>query len=138
VLTAISDWTVPNLLVQAVRLASRTRPYNLVVTNVPGPQIPLYLQGALMKTSYPVVPLFENLALSIGLFSYNGGLYWGVNGEWEQLPDLHDMVTGIERSFEELRELARLTAQRAAAEESRKRSRPARAPERTRPLKKHA
>src|SRR5437762_14315641 len=59
VLTAISEWTVPNLLVQAVRLAARVRPYNLVVTNVPGPQIPLYLQGALMRTAYPVVPLFE-------------------------------------------------------------------------------
>src|SRR5437762_149045 len=46
VLTAISEWAVPNLLVQAVRLAARVRPYNLVVTNVPGPQIPLYLAAA--------------------------------------------------------------------------------------------
>ena len=77
VLTAIAEWTVPNLLVQAVRLATRTRPYNLIVTNVPGPQIPLYLLGCEMRTAYPVVPLFNNMALAIGLFSYNGGLFWG-------------------------------------------------------------
>ena len=104
VLTAISEWTVPNVLVQAVRLAARARPYNLIVTNVPGPQIPLYLLGALMRTAYPVVPLFENLALVVGLFSYNGGLYWGVNADWEQIPDLHDFVLAIESSFRELQE----------------------------------
>ena len=115
VLTAISEWTVPNVLVQAVRLAARARPYNLIVTNVPGPQIPLYLQGALMRTAYPVVPLFENLALVVGLFSYNGGLFWGVNGDWEKLPDLHDFVLGLEHSFEELQRVAAAAAPRAAA-----------------------
>ena len=115
VLTAISEWTVPNVLVQAVRLAARARPYNLIVTNVPGPQIPLYLQGALMRTAYPVVPLFENLALVVGLFSYNGGLFWGVNGDWEKLPDLHDFVLGLEHSFEELQGAAAAAAPRGAA-----------------------
>jgi len=105
-LTAISEWTVPNVLVQAVRLASRVRPYNLVVTNVPGPQIPLYLQGALMRTAYPVVPLFEGYALVVGLFSYNGGLYWGINADWEQLPDLHDFVLMLEDAFTELQRAA--------------------------------
>jgi diacylglycerol O-acyltransferase len=106
VLTAISEWTVPNLLVQAVRLASRARPYNLIVTNVPGPQIPLYLLGSRMQASYPVVPLFNNLALVVGLFSYNGGLYWGMNADWEQIPDLHDFVLFIESSFKELQDAA--------------------------------
>lgn len=106
VLTAISEWTVPNLLVQAVRLAGRTRPYNLIVTNVPGPQIPLYLLGAQMRTAYPVVPLFENLCLVIGLFSYNGGLFWGLNAEWEQVTDLHQMVLALDASFRELQEAA--------------------------------
>ncbi|HLY37153.1 MAG TPA: wax ester/triacylglycerol synthase family O-acyltransferase [Candidatus Binatia bacterium] len=105
-LTAIGEWTVPNVLVQAVRLASRVRPYNLVVTNVPGPQIPLYLQGALMRTAYPVVPLFEGYALVVGLFSYNGGLYWGINADWEQLPDLHDFVLMLEDAFVELQRAA--------------------------------
>ncbi len=106
VLTAISEWTVPNVLVQAVRLAGRARPYNLIVTNVPGPQIPLYMQGALMRTAYPVVPLFQNLALVVGLFSYNGGLYWGVNADWEQIPDLHDFILALESAFGELQAAA--------------------------------
>ncbi len=114
VLTAISEWTVPNLLVQAARLASRARPYNLIVTNVPGPQIPLYMQGALMRTAYPVVPPFENLGLVIGLFSYNGGLYWGFNADWEQIVDLHDFVLEIEAAFRELQALAQRATQRAA------------------------
>ncbi len=112
VLTAISEWTVPNLLVQAVRLATRTRPYNLIVTNVPGPQLPLYLLGAAMKTAYPVVPLFENLGVVVGLFSYNGGLFWGVNADWEHFPDLHDFILDIEHAFRELQEAARAKEKR--------------------------
>jgi len=106
VLTAISEWTVSTVLVQAVRLAARTRPYNLVVTNVPGPQIPLYFAGAKMSASFPVVPLFSEMGLTIGLFSYDGGLYWGLNGDWEHIPDLHDMILAIEASFHELQRAA--------------------------------
>jgi diacylglycerol O-acyltransferase / wax synthase len=120
-LTAISEWTTPNVLVQAVRLAALSRPYNLIVTNVPGPQIPLYLQGALMRTAYPVVPLFENYALVVGLFSYNGGLYWGLNGDWEQLPDLHDLVLALEESFTELQHAAG-TSPAAIRDEARERA----------------
>lgn len=105
-LTAISEWTVPNVLVQAVRLAARTRPYNLVVTNVPGPQIPLYVCGARMTASFPVVPLFSEMGLSVGLFSYDGGLYWGLNADWEHIPDLHDLVLAIDASFRELQRAA--------------------------------
>jgi len=123
VLTAISEWTVPNLLVQAVRLSSRSRPYNLIVTNVPGPQIPLYLEGAPMRTSYPVVPLFANLALVVGLFSYNGGLYWGFNADWEQIPDLHDFIIAIEDSFHELQHAAQASTSRPAVPVSGKRRR---------------
>src|SRR5262249_48070929 len=127
VLTAISEWTVPNLLVQAVRLASRALPYNLIVTNVPGPQIPLYLLGTQMRTTYPVVPLFENLALVVGLFSYNGGLYWGVNADWEQIPDLHDFIVAIGEAFGELQEAAQRASAPPARAATRKRGRAARA-----------
>jgi diacylglycerol O-acyltransferase len=106
VLTAISEWTVPNVLVQAVRLAEYSRTYNLMVTNVPGPQIPLYFLGCQMKTAYPVVTLFNNMALSIGLFSFNGGLFWGLTADWEQLPDLHTLVLFLDESFQELQEAA--------------------------------
>jgi diacylglycerol O-acyltransferase len=116
VLTAISDWTVPNLLVQAVRLAERSRPFNLIVTNVPGPQIPLYFLDSQMLTTYPVVPLFHQLGLVVGLFSYNGGVYWGVNADWEHVPDLHDFIVALERSFQELLQ----AAEAALARESRR------------------
>lgn len=116
IMTAIAEWTVPNVLVQAVKLGMRSRPYNLTVTNVPGPQIPLYFLGCEMKTTYPVVPLFENVALVVGLFSYNGGLFWGFTADWESVPDLHDFVTAVEDSFRELQQCAA----RATAEQERK------------------
>jgi len=106
IMTAIAEWTVPNVLVQAVKLGIRSRPYNLTVTNVPGPQIPLYFLGCEMKTTFPVVPLFENVALVVGLFSYNGGLFWGFTADWETVPDLHDFVTAVEASFKELQQRA--------------------------------
>jgi len=127
VLTAISEWAVPNLLVQAVRLAARTRPYTLVVTNVPGPQIPLYMLGSLMQTSYPVVPLFEQMGVSVGLFSYNGGLFWGLNADWECIPDLHDFIVAIETAFRELQEAAATEAAKPKKAAARKGAAPAQA-----------
>jgi len=112
IMTAIAEWTVPNVLVQAVKLGIRSRPYNLTVTNVPGPQIPLYFLGCEMKTTYPVVPLFENVALVVGLFSYNGGLFWGFTADWESVPDLHDFVVAVEESFKELQQRASQQTQR--------------------------
>ncbi len=106
VLTAISDWTVPNLLVQAIRLAQSSRPYNLLVTNVPGPQIPLYFLGSPMQTAYPVVTLFPKTALAVGLFSFNGGLFWCATADWEQIPDLHDFIASLDLSFRELQRAA--------------------------------
>jgi len=121
IMTAIAEWTVPNVLVQAVKLGIRSRPYNLTVTNVPGPQIPLYFLGCEMLTTYPVVPLFENVALVVGLFSYNGGLFWGFTADWESVPDLHDFVVAVEDSFAELQECAARVADRG-----RRRARPRR------------
>jgi WS/DGAT/MGAT family acyltransferase len=106
VLTSVSEWTAPTLAALAARLAFRNRLSNLVVTNVPGPQIPLYLLGARMIETYPMVPLFESQGLGIALFSYAGGLYWGFNADWDQFPDLHDFVVAIDQSFCELSEAA--------------------------------
>jgi WS/DGAT/MGAT family acyltransferase len=106
VLSSVSEWTAPTLAALAARLAFANRVSNIVVTNVPGPQIPLYLLGARMVESYPMVPLFESQGLGIALFSYAGGLYWGFNADWEQFPDLHDFVVAIDASFRELCEAA--------------------------------
>lgn len=106
-LSAVADWTVPNIIVQAVRIQTRARAYNLVVTNVPGPQIPLYMEGAEMTAAYPVVPLMgANQALGIALLSYNGKLCWGLHGDWEALADLDRVAHYLREAFEELQELA--------------------------------
>ena len=86
----------------AMRLASHLSPFNVVVTNVPGPPTPLYLLGARMLEAYPLVPLFTGQALGIALFSNAGKLFWGFNADWEALPDLHDLVAAVDASFAEL------------------------------------
>jgi len=96
------DWIMPSLVAQSQRLQSRMRPYNLVVTNVPGPGVPLFLLEAPLLEIYPVVPLFRNQALGVALFGYHDGLFWGVNSDWDRVADLHDFVEGLVRSFDEL------------------------------------
>jgi WS/DGAT/MGAT family acyltransferase len=102
VLARVSEWTVPTLLSLAMRLAARARSFNLTVTNVPGPQIPLYLIGSRMSAAYPLGPLFADQALNIALLSYDGRLHWGLNADWDVLPDLRDLVAAIRASFDEL------------------------------------
>jgi WS/DGAT/MGAT family acyltransferase len=103
VLAAVSEWTMPTLLSLAARLAVRTRAYNIIVTNVPGPQIPLYMLGARLLEAYPLVPLFRNQALGIALFSYDGKLCWGFNADWDLMPDLRDFVRSVREAFDELK-----------------------------------
>ena len=101
----IGDWTSTRLITSLARLAASRRTFNLVVTNVPGPPGPVYLSGSRMLESYPLVPLYENQALGIALFSYDGGLYWGFNSCWDRMPELHEFVLAIEHEFEALRKL---------------------------------
>ena len=102
-LEELSDWTSTALLTGITRLAGSRRASNLVVTNVPGPQFPVFLNGARLLESYPLVPLYENNALGIALFGYDGRIFWGFNADWDALPDLHDFVTAIDHEFETLR-----------------------------------
>jgi WS/DGAT/MGAT family acyltransferase len=102
VLAAVSEWTSTTLLSLAVRLSTRSRPFNLVVTNVPGPQIPLYLLGAELRECYPMLALLPNQALGVALFSYSGKLCWGFIADWDLIPDLHEFVDAIATSFREL------------------------------------
>ena len=106
VLAAIAEWTVPTLLSLASRMAYRNRAANLVVTNVPGPQVPLYLLGARVLETYPMLNLLTNQSLGVALFSYTGRLHWGFVSDWDLVPDLHDFALAIERSFAELCEVA--------------------------------
>jgi diacylglycerol O-acyltransferase len=119
VLSAVSEWTSATLLSLAVRVAVRGRPYNLVVTNVPGPQVPLFLLGAEMKTCYPVVNLLPNQALGVALFSYAGKLFWGFVADWDLVPDLHEFVSAVEEAFAELAATAPRERETRAARGSR-------------------
>lgn len=108
VLASVSDMTTWRLLATAVRLSTRSRPFNLVVTNVPGPQVELFLLDAPLREIYPMVNLLENQGLGVALFSYSGNLHWGVLADWDLVPDLGAFVTAIGTSFGELRLAARL------------------------------
>jgi diacylglycerol O-acyltransferase len=109
-LSRVAEWTPSTLLSLAGRMVTRSLPFNLVVTNVPGPQVPLYLLGAKMLDNYGQVPLTDYLGLGIVLFSYAGNLCWGFNADWDLVPDLHEFVTAVEDSFRELRQIAGVPA----------------------------
>ncbi len=102
VLTSLSQWAPPTVLAQASRLVARQRAYNLVVTNVPGPQFPLYTMGRQMKEVYPVVPLSDNTTIVIGLFSYDGSICWGILGDYDAAKDIGVLAEGIEKAVAEL------------------------------------
>ncbi len=87
-LTSLADFAPPTILSQAARLQARQRYFNLVVTNVPGPQKSLYLLGRRMLRLYPVVPLARNQALGIAIMSYDGTLGIGLLGDYDALADL--------------------------------------------------
>lgn len=88
----------------SVRAASRygQRMFNLLITNAPGPQIPMYIAGARMLEMYPVSPLLKNQALSIGLTSYDGKVYYGLNADRETMSDVDLMTTLLYESMEGL------------------------------------
>ena len=86
----IAGFGPPTLVALGARVGSTmsSRVYNLVITNVPGPQRPLYAAGSRMVAAYPCVPLTQNQALSIGLLSYDGGVYCGLYADRDAVPDL--------------------------------------------------
>jgi WS/DGAT/MGAT family acyltransferase len=106
VLEELGDWTSSRLFSEFARLTARTRPFNLTITNVPGPPFRVFFTGAPLREVYPLVPLYRNQALGIALFSYDGGLYWGFNADWDALPDLHAFVEAVGSEFEALHKAA--------------------------------
>ena len=115
----VADLTSKRLVSELYRAAMRLRTYNLIITNVPGPPVPLYMLGAQMKAIYPMVPLMENQNLGIALFSYAGVLHWGFNADWESFPDVHEFVDDLRLSFAEYKDLAAArTAEVSAGKEA--------------------
>lgn len=111
-LVRMSAGTPATLVSLASRLATGARPFNLTVTNVPGPQFPLYLLGAKLIRQYPLVPLWHGHGVGIALFSYDGEVSWGFNADYDVLEDLDELVAAIQASFEELLTLARKPAKK--------------------------
>ncbi len=94
-LTELAGFAPPTIASQAARLQNRQRLFNLVVTNVPGPQQPLYLMGRRLTSLYPVVPLTRNTSLGVAAMSYCGRLSFGLLADYDTLPDLGDVVSDI-------------------------------------------
>ena len=105
-LTQLADFAPPTLVGQAARLQSRQRFFNLVVTNVPGPQFPLYLMGRRMERVFPMVPLAKNQGVCMGVMSYDGQVNFGLTGDYDGMPDLEDLAREIEASIAEMIEAA--------------------------------
>ncbi len=125
VLTNLAGFAPPTILSQAARLQARQRYFNLVVTNVPGPQFPLYLLGRKLRSLYPVVPLARRQALGIAVMSYNGHLGFGLLGDYDALPDLDVIAQELERA---IRRLARSAAPPKTASRAPRRASTKRAP----------
>jgi WS/DGAT/MGAT family acyltransferase len=107
-MVALSGFAPPTLHALGVKAVSRfsRRLHNLVVSNVPGPQEPLYLAGARLTRTYPVVPLLPGQALAVGVTSYHGGVYYGLNADRTVVSDLDVMADLIAESLAELVEAA--------------------------------
>jgi WS/DGAT/MGAT family acyltransferase len=106
VLTDLSGFAPPTIMGQASRLMSRQRFFNLVVTNVPGPQFPLYLLGRRMLDPFPMVPLASGQGVGVALLSYNGRINFGLVGDFDLLWDLDDLALDMEDALAELAEEA--------------------------------
>jgi WS/DGAT/MGAT family acyltransferase len=103
-MVAVAEWTTSSLLSLASQAASGAM--NTIVTNVPGPQMPLYMVGAKQLAMFPQVPLMKGIGLGIALVSYNGLVCWGFNADYEMVPDLPVFPELIQASFERLAEAA--------------------------------
>jgi diacylglycerol O-acyltransferase len=108
-LISLSGFAPPTIHAAAARLGARMtrRLFNVVVTNVPGPQFALYAAGAQMLECYPVVPLAKEQAVTVGLTSYDGGVFFGLNADRDAMPDVDVLALCLEESLAELVETVR-------------------------------
>jgi hypothetical protein len=106
VLAGVQNFAPPTILAQAARINFSTRLFNLIVTNVPGPQFPLYVSGREMLDVFPVAFLPKGHALAVAIMSYNGGINFGLLGDFDALPDLESIGDGLRDALAELVALA--------------------------------
>jgi diacylglycerol O-acyltransferase / wax synthase len=125
VLTNLAGFAPPTILSQAARLQARQPFFNLVVTNVPGPQFPLYLLGRRLQVLYPVVPLARRQALGIAVMSYDGHLGFGLLADYDALPELEAIVDDLRWAIASLARAAGVRSGRRSAAKPRKAARSA-------------
>jgi len=110
VIARFNDFAPPTLLAQASRINFSTRLFNLIVTNVPGPQIPLYVLGRELEDVFPVAFLPENHALAVAIMSYNGHVGFGLLADYDSMEDVETFAAGLEASLAELEAAAAAAA----------------------------
>ncbi|MDO8209201.1 wax ester/triacylglycerol synthase family O-acyltransferase [Conexibacter sp. CPCC 206217] len=114
VLADVQQLAPPTVLAQASRIQFSTRLFNILTTNVPGPQFPLYVLGRELQDLFPVAFLPKNHSLAIAIMSYNGGVNFGLLGDYDALPDIDMIADGIADGLAELRRAAQAKLARAA------------------------
>ncbi len=97
VISRFNDFAPPTLLAQASRINFSTRLFNLIVTNVPGPQLPLYVLGKELEEVYPVAFLPQNHSLAVAIMSYNGKVGFGLLADYDRMEDVEVVSNGLER-----------------------------------------
>jgi diacylglycerol O-acyltransferase len=102
----LGTYAPPTLHALAARLVSRGRWFNLVVSNVPGPQVPMYIAGARLLANYPVMPTAENVGLSIAVTSLAGTMGFGFTGDWDLMPEIDFLAASLEEAVDELAKAA--------------------------------
>jgi diacylglycerol O-acyltransferase len=102
ILTKLTDFAPTTIASQAARLQPAQRFFNLVVTNVPGPQFPLYVLGRRMESIFPMVPLAHKQALCIGVMSYDGQVNFGLIGDYDAMADLESFALDLEEATAEM------------------------------------
>jgi WS/DGAT/MGAT family acyltransferase len=102
IVQTVSEWTWPGLYSAVAKFMVERNATNFIVSDVPGPRFPFYLLESRLTEIYPLVPLLPDQGLGIACFSYAGGLFWGFNADRDVMPDLHEFVIAIDRSFREL------------------------------------
>jgi len=110
-LLALASWAPATLHVLAGQIGlSNQRFINMVMSNVPALQVPMYAGGAKLLEVYPLLPIAGNLSLVICALSYNGGMYFGIVGDWDGFPDLHVIADGIRAGFDRMERAAGILA----------------------------
>ncbi|MEY2441921.1 MAG: diacylglycerol O-acyltransferase / wax synthase [bacterium] len=106
VLSNVQNFAPPTVLAQASRINFSTRLFNMLVTNIPGPQFPLYVAGRKMHSVFPIAFLPKDHALAIAIMSYDGHMNFGLLGDYDAMDDLDELAAAIEAALAELVALA--------------------------------